>query len=356
LKEKLSEQFQSKNTAMKILKKILVGIVILLVIVEITSLFLPKTVYVERSLVMNAPSGVIFKEINTVKDWQKWSAWFRLDPKMQMTYFGPESGSGAGYSWKSDNKNVGEGKMTITASGVDSILTSMDFGSHGSPTAVFKFSKEGAATRVVWRMKMELGMNPIAKIFSLFMDKMVGPDFDKGLHNLDSLSLLEAKTMASSPDSKKYEVQTTTVEPVQVMTVRKTCSLDSIGPYLGAMYGEIKAALSKQGITQSGPVFAIYHVYEPPQNIDFEAGIPCSKKGKSEGNVTAKELPKTNALLVDYYGPYDEGMKAAHDQIHEYIRTNGKEMSGPPWEVYVTDPMVEKDPAKLLTKIYYPVK
>ncbi len=338
------------------MKKILITVILLLVVLELATFLLPKTRIVERSLVMSAPSEAIYKEISTVKEWQKWSAWARLDTSMKLTYFGPETGAGAGYTWDSKNKKVGAGKMTLGSCTPDSISTMMDFGEKGSPSAVFKLSKEGTGTKVTWTMKMEMGYNPIAKIFGMFMDKMIGPDFEKGLHNLDSLSKLEAAKMAATPAVKKYDIKVTTVEPAEIMTIRRTCTLDSIGPYLGAMYSEINAAMQKQGIKQTGPVFAIYHVYEPPQKIDMEAGVPVDKKGKNSGNVSAKEFLKTNAVTVDYYGAYDEGMKAAHDQIHEFIKTNGKEMCGPPWEVYVSDPMVEKDPTKVLTKIYYPVK
>jgi hypothetical protein len=37
-------------------------------------------------------------------------------------------------------------------------------------------------------MRGDLGHNPLNRWFGLFMDKMVGPDFDEGLANLRRIS------------------------------------------------------------------------------------------------------------------------------------------------------------------------
>lgn len=343
-----------KTSSVKLITKLLLALVGLVLLIVIVGIFLPRQVRVQRSLSMNAPTDVIYGEINNLKSWPKWSAWHRLDPKMEITYAGPEAGPGASYSWKSTHKDVGNGTMSITSGAADSIATQMDFMEHGKASATFRFTKDGNATKVTWTMLSDMGSNPVAKLFGfLFMDKMVGSDFEKGLHNLDSVSAIDMKNKQAGVVT--YQIQNVKVEPVMCMTVRRSCSsVDSIGSFLGSMYGEIGASMGKQGIQLSGPVFAIYHVFSPDK-IDFEAGVPCDKMGKDDGNVKARQLPAVNALCIDYYGPYN-AMKPAYDQLQSYIKTNSKEVSGSPWEVYVGDPGKEKDPSKVLTKIYYPVK
>jgi effector-binding domain-containing protein len=335
------------------LKKIVIVVVSLILLLIVASLFMPRNSYVERSLVIKAPSEVVFNQVNTLKNWEKWSPWHRLDPQMQITYSGPEAGAGSAYSWKSTKKNVGNGKLTINSSNTDSILSTIEFEGKGNSDGGFRFKKEGNDTRVTWFMKFDMGWSPIAKIFGLMMDKMIGPDFEKGLNTLDSVSVAAAKNQNTT--TKTYKVETTVFEAMQIMSVRSTCTPAQIGATLGKLYGEIGAAMTKQKIKQAGPVMAVYHLYSS-EKVELEAAVPCSKKGKNDGNVIARDMPKTNVLMVDYYGPYDMGMKAAHDQIHEYAKAQGKEFSAAPWEVYVSDPMSEKDPSKLLTKIYYPVK
>jgi effector-binding domain-containing protein len=338
---------------MKALKKILLGVLAFVLVIVIFSLFLSRKVYVERSLIIKAPKEVVFAQINTIKNWEKWSPWHRLDPKMQLTYFGPESGAGAGYSWKSDQKNVGNGKLTISASGGDSILNLMEFGGQSPALAGYRFAKQDSGVKVTWYLQSDMGMNPIGKIFGLFMDKMIGPDFEKGLHNLDSVSQAEAKKTSAAPAPCKIEMGSW--DGMQILTAHRVCKADSIGFMLGSAYGEIGMAAKKQGLKQAGSVMAIYNTFTM-EKVDFEAAVPTDKAGKSDGGVIAKELPKCDVAVADYYGPYNEGMHAAHQQLHDFIKAQGKEISGAPWEVYVGDPGIEKDWTKILTKIYYPVK
>jgi hypothetical protein len=39
-------------------------------------------------------------------------------------------------------------------------------------------------TKVVWIDAGDLGMNPLNRWFGVFLDKLIGPDFEKGLANI----------------------------------------------------------------------------------------------------------------------------------------------------------------------------
>jgi effector-binding domain-containing protein len=77
--------------------------------------------------------------------------------------------------------------------------------------------------------------------------------------------------------------------------------------------------------------------------------------GKDEGDLKAGKINATKALKVDYYGAYEKS-ELAHTAIKNYIKEKGITINGAPWEVYVTDPEKEKDPSKILTEVYYPIK
>jgi hypothetical protein len=172
---------------MKLLKKaalILLGLVVVLVVI---SFFLSSQVHVERALVINAPPEKVFDQINVVKNWESWSPWHKLDPNMKLQYEGPALGAGAKYSWQSNQRNVGNGTLTITESVPHStVQTAMHF-DDGDGTAQFKLQKVNDTTQVTWSMETDMGKNPIAKYFGLLMDKMVGSDFEKGLSNLKTV-------------------------------------------------------------------------------------------------------------------------------------------------------------------------
>ena len=66
---------------------------------------------VSRSIRINAPADKVYALVASPRAWKEWSVWNRRDPAMQITYFGPESGTGAGWSWVSQSE--GDGRMTL---------------------------------------------------------------------------------------------------------------------------------------------------------------------------------------------------------------------------------------------------
>jgi len=109
-----------------------------------------------------------------------------MDPAMQRTYSGPESGKGSVYEWEGNNK-VGKGRMEIIdAPPPSKVAIKLDFLKpfEAHNTAEFTLVPKGDATDVTWAMH---GPSPfIAKVMSVFMsmDCMVGKDFEAGLTNL----------------------------------------------------------------------------------------------------------------------------------------------------------------------------
>ncbi len=169
--------------ALKILKYLL-GFAILFVAV---GFLLPADYAAQRSMSISAPIEKVFPLVANQKEWKRWSVWNQRDPAMQMTYAGPEGAAGSKWNWKS--KSEGNGGMEWSAvdanKRVGFILTMEDM---TPATGELSFASEGKGTKVVWTMNGNAGMNPVFRWLGLFMDKMVGPDFEAGLKNLKTLA------------------------------------------------------------------------------------------------------------------------------------------------------------------------
>jgi uncharacterized protein YndB with AHSA1/START domain len=133
-----------------------------------------------------APPEKVFGYLNDFRQWRAWSPWENLDPNLQRTYSGADSGVGAKYAWEG-NKNVGAGSMEIVESNAPSKISlkldfSRPFEAHNMTD--FTFEPVGNGTKLTWDMH---GPNQcMGKVMSVFMDmdKMVGKDFETGLANL----------------------------------------------------------------------------------------------------------------------------------------------------------------------------
>jgi len=163
------------------LKKIL-GILLLLIIVAlVAALFLPKDIHVERTATIDAPPAAVFNQVNQLKNWEKWSPWFKMDPDMVVSYNGNSAGKGASYSW--EGPETGTGTLTITDSKpFNSISTALDFGDQGTGYGSWSFVDKGNQTEVTWGMDTNIPW-PF-NLMGLRMDASLGPQFEEGLANL----------------------------------------------------------------------------------------------------------------------------------------------------------------------------
>ncbi len=166
------------------IKKILLGLLGIIVLLVIVSFFLPREVHVERSIVINAPQEIAFEQVNTLKNWENWSPWNELDPNMSIVYSGPESGTGAMYTWEGNDK-VGKGNLKITNSEpFNRVETDLDFMEQGVAKGYYTFEPVEGNTKVTWGFDSDMGMNPIGRYMGLMMETFLGPDFEKGLSNM----------------------------------------------------------------------------------------------------------------------------------------------------------------------------
>jgi uncharacterized protein YndB with AHSA1/START domain len=181
------------------LKKIGLGIAALLAVLVVVVATRPADFRIARSRTINAPPPVVFGLVNDFHRWPEWSPWEKLDPSMKRELSGAPSGNGAVYFWTGNDK-VGEGRMTITDSQPPHALTiRLEFLKPwaATNTASFEFTPSGAGTTVTWAMSGH--NNFVSKLFGLFMDmdKMVGPDFERGLANLEAAAAPSAAAPAA---------------------------------------------------------------------------------------------------------------------------------------------------------------
>ena len=179
------------------MRKILGALLAAIALLTGIAYLLPRAVHVERAVTIDRPAAVIFPYINSLRRADEWSPWKDYDPNVSMTYSGPDAGVGARMSW-AGNKQVGSGSQMITESVADrSVASDLPFGGEGPAKAALALDAAGAATRVLWSLDMDVGNNPVSRYVGLFMDRMVGPDYERGLAKLKAL--VERTAPAAAP-------------------------------------------------------------------------------------------------------------------------------------------------------------
>lgn len=151
---------------------------------------LPGNTHVERTAVIAAAPDEIFAMLSSNRGFQQFNPFKDTDPDLEIRLTGPERGVGSGFSF---NGKDGSGTQTITALEENrSVTMKIDLGAMGQPTQHFHLTPVQDGTRVVWGMDAEFGLNPIGRIFGLFMDGQLGPVYERGLRNLSRAVALPA--------------------------------------------------------------------------------------------------------------------------------------------------------------------
>jgi hypothetical protein len=198
------------------LKKVLIGLVVVILAAVVFVSTRPSEFRLERSTTISAPADVAFGFVNDLHQWNAWSPWEKLDPAMKRTFAGPPAGVGAIYEWVGKD-DVGEGRMTITESRPnDAVVIKLEFIKPFATTNQIDltFKQAGESTNVTWAMSGSNGF--MMKAMSAFMDmeKMVGPDFEKGLAQLKEASEAEAKKRVAEAEAKKTADSAAAAAPV----------------------------------------------------------------------------------------------------------------------------------------------
>lgn len=154
----------------------------------------PDEFRVERRLRIAAPAEQLWPLVGELKGFNRWNPYERKDPLIKTRYSGPPAGVGSRYDWESDKVGVGSMEVTRQLPG-RAVQMKLDFlkpfEAHNQAEFTLQPTPDGA-TEVRWAMHGPARF--MTKLMGVFMDmdRMVGRDFEDGLHNLRQLA--EAKT------------------------------------------------------------------------------------------------------------------------------------------------------------------
>lgn len=334
------------------LKKILIGLAVLILALVLIGFLLPGELQISRSASMNASPENVFEEINDLKKWQEWQYWNTLDPDMQITYGDKTVGTGANYSWKG-NSQVGEGTITITESIPNkSVASDLAFAGSDPAKALYSIQEQGDSVTLTLNVDLNLGANPVMRWMGLFMKGHMNSAFDYGLNNIKQRA--EAKPQLPAGIS---EVSTPVMFYVGVESkgVDATNS-EAVNAQMAKTYTQIANDLNKAKVEITGAAFCLITNWDDAtKQMDMICAFPVDEKAKIPAKYKIQQVPAGQAVKVVHRGDYAT-MEATHNAIMQYIEMKTLSMAGAPWESYLTDPMIEKDTAAWVTEIYYPVQ
>lgn len=175
---------------MKVIKKILIGIAVLVALILIVALFVKKDFGTVKEVTINKPNQEVFNYIKYLKNQENFSVWAKLDTAMKKEYRGTDGTEGFVSAWEG-NSDVGQGEQKIVkitdGQRIDFELHFIKPMESTSPAYMTTEAVAANQTKVKWGMSGR--MNYPFNIMGLFMnmDEMIGKDFETGLNNLKTV-------------------------------------------------------------------------------------------------------------------------------------------------------------------------
>ncbi|MCD1116424.1 SRPBCC family protein [Chryseobacterium turcicum] len=174
---------------MKTILKIIGGIILLFVVYAIIAvLTFGKVYHYEKSVVMNAPKEKVWQQISSMKSFNQWNPWMKLDKNMKINYSGISGQVGDKYCWDSKNDDAGAGCQEIKEIiPNEKQKTEMIFKRpfEGQAISDIVLTSEGNSTKVTWSMDTE--QETWMKIMRPMMDYQMNKSYEEGLNNLKAL-------------------------------------------------------------------------------------------------------------------------------------------------------------------------
>ena len=173
---------------MKILKIIGFALLGLIALFLIVALFLPSTMHIERSIVIEKPVNEVYSKVADLTTFGKWNPWTEYEPTAKSSATGTPGQVGQVWSW--EGKEVGSGNMTVTEVQENKLVkTKLLFTKpmEDESQSYWALEPQGNSTKVSWVFD-DAADYPMGRWMGLMMGGMLGKDFDKGLSNLKKLS------------------------------------------------------------------------------------------------------------------------------------------------------------------------
>lgn len=144
-------------------------------------------------------------------------------------------------------------------------------------------------------------------------------------------------------------------EPERITAVVRGTAVPTadLPAFFDRAFGTLFPTVTGQGVQPLSAAFALYRSM-PTDVVDLEVGFVVDRPVTAEGEVVPSTLPGGRIARSTHAGGFD-GLGGAWQHLMGWVGEQGLTPSSVFWEVYLTEPSPEMDPAELRTELDVPV-
>ncbi len=325
---------------------IFIGVALLLVTtLVVVSTKLPSEMRVEQTIVIRAYPGIVFKQVNNIRNWAAWDPW-KSHSTVKIQYSDQGLGKGASATWKDEN---GRQREIINESDPFQLVITevQSLGGDLLRSNTFRLRDLFGETNLTWVLRIHIPIQD--RIITSFMEPDYGFIMTSGLDRLKALA---------EADHAEYGVSFNIVledYPGMVFCSMLDSSNYSASPArISKMHKKLLEYCENEQLEVTGKPTVMWYTFDPEGFCVYEAIIPVKQLDDVPEGMYKGIIPEIQVLTALYTG---HPLKTSHlyQQLLDYQNQYQLGILGVPWEVYLTDPVEEPDTNKWQVRVYYPV-
>ena len=328
---------------MKKVKYVLYGFIVLLGILLIAAFFLPKKYNFQMDKKIDSSRLVVYNLLANLENRNQW------DPiAYQANVVLNKDNTKEIFGWSVGDTKMGEVRVKSAEKGLSIILEKYKGTSKIATVVQFTLNDEDVkgATNVLidYEGRASWPMNLLNIITKRKQAKKIDVELDQ----------LEVVARERQVDRiyNGYKIVEDIVKERNFIIRRDEIAAKTIQQFYVQNLGVLFQNVQDSGLQMDGMPSGLFYTNKmDSKTIDMAAAIPVTEEVHILG-AELQHIETRMAIVVDYYGDYSKTIKA-HNAIKAYMDDYAYEADTPIIEEYVTDPGIEKDPNKWLTKITY---
>jgi effector-binding domain-containing protein len=303
----------------------------------------------EKSIVIESPAPFVYNLVNNLQKTEMWNEWTLSDTTNVATYNEIAEGVGATSSWTGEKNGAGTQKI-IEAEPFYRVKSEMTFnGWDGKSYAEMAIIESGGKSNVKWTFTGD--DFPFLFRGAALLMGMKGIMTEMYTTSLENLKKI-VEPSAMQGVYYGYQITEQDLPEKYFVMNRQEVKIENIQSFYSTSLGGLFAKVQGAGVEMDGvPCGLIFNYNTVNGTADMAAAIPI-KTPLSISGTNSLDLPASPAIVLDYYGDY-ASTEPGHAAIDEYMKDRRYLQDWPVIEQYVTDPSIEPDPNKRLTKIIY---
>lgn len=152
----------------------------------------------------------------------------------------------------------------------------------------------------------------------------------------------------------QYEMEVVERQPQLALVIEFECQLELMPTEMPAQISLVYKFAKEHGAEINGQPF-VRHSTLNSKLRTFHAGVPIRVAIPGTDSIKTISLPGGQVATTIHVGPH-EMLEVAHRTLHSWVRDNDYQLVGGPWEVYLSDPMLEPDTSQFKTELFQAVK